>query len=311
MATGIFINYRRDDTIATAGRLNDRLVRAFGDKHVFMDIDHIPAGVDFTQHIEAQLAQCGVLLAIIGHYWLHARDASGSRRLFDPNDLVAVEIGAALRRGTIVIPVLVDGAAMPSVDELPNQIKPLARRNAVELRNTQFGANFDRLVQKIREVLNSDSAHTRRWRMAIVAAVAFFALATLAIVFFPAAWLPRFSSTQDVESCDKSLGPIEAGLDFSGIFSGVVVDGSQSGAEVQIKLVRAGNQVKGAYLRAGICGSISGEVRGKQLHLKWNWAGSSGRGIATQAAGSLSGSSGFNEETEGGGTFILFQRKSG
>jgi hypothetical protein len=47
MATGrVFINYRRDDSIGTAGRLHDRLAQAFGRDHVFMDVDHIPAGVD-------------------------------------------------------------------------------------------------------------------------------------------------------------------------------------------------------------------------------------------------------------------------
>ena len=48
MAGKIFINYRRDDSGGTAGRLHDRLAETFGRENVFMDVDHIPAGVDFV-----------------------------------------------------------------------------------------------------------------------------------------------------------------------------------------------------------------------------------------------------------------------
>ena len=66
MASRIFINYRRDDSLATAGRLHDRLAVAFGSGNVFMDVDHIPAGVDFHVHLETQIARCDVVLVIIG-----------------------------------------------------------------------------------------------------------------------------------------------------------------------------------------------------------------------------------------------------
>jgi len=48
----IFINYRRDDAIGTAGRLHDRLAQTFGRKNLFMDVDHIPAGVDFVEYLK-------------------------------------------------------------------------------------------------------------------------------------------------------------------------------------------------------------------------------------------------------------------
>jgi hypothetical protein len=58
MPTNIFINYRRGDTAATAGRLRDQLVREFGANHVFMDVDNIPPGVDFSEHLREKLAKC-------------------------------------------------------------------------------------------------------------------------------------------------------------------------------------------------------------------------------------------------------------
>src|SRR5262245_51600215 len=76
----IFINYRREDSISTAGRLHDRLSQTFGRKNIFMDVDHIPAGVDFVAHLNSQVAACNVFLVIIGPHWLEAKDENGARR---------------------------------------------------------------------------------------------------------------------------------------------------------------------------------------------------------------------------------------
>jgi hypothetical protein len=276
-----------------------------------MDVDHIPAGADFVRHIEAQLANCSVLLAVIGRHWLNACDESGSRRLDDPDDLVLTEISMALRLRISVIPVLVDGASMPKPESLPVALKPLARRNAVELRNTQFGADADRLIGKIREAIEEGATGTRRWRVAFAVTIAMVLLAWAMSAFVPIAdWrrsLPGNISA--VEDCDRTLGPTVPKIDFSGVFAGIVMDNQQSGADVQLKLVRNGNAVQGSYLRAEICGSITGEVTGNRLTFSWRWAGSSGRGIAAQTADGLSGTSGLRDEVEGGGTFLLFQKQ--
>src|SRR5262245_56925807 len=119
MATKVFINYRRDDTIATAGRLRDRLAREFGNDNVFMDADNIPIGVDFTRHLDARLADCKVVISLIGPQWVNAKDRAGRRRLDDASDYVRVELTTALGRGITIIPVLVDGATMPSEANCP------------------------------------------------------------------------------------------------------------------------------------------------------------------------------------------------
>jgi cytolethal distending toxin subunit A len=149
MTGGIFINYRRDDAFGTAGRLRDHLVRDRRSNGVFMDVDNIPAGVDFVDYLNGQLAACEVLLAVIGPHWLHAKDATGQRRLDDPVDYVRMEIAAALNRKIRVVPVLVDGARVPKPDDLPEDIKALARRNAIELRNDRFSRDVDALADGI------------------------------------------------------------------------------------------------------------------------------------------------------------------
>src|SRR5262245_15385795 len=153
MAGKIFINYRRDDSPGTAGRLHDRLAQTFGRNNLFMDVDHIPAGVDFTEYLHNQVAACDVFLAVIGPNWLDAKDHSGHRRFDDPDDFVTIEIAAALARNIRVIPVLVDGARTPKAEKLPDLVKPLVRRNAVEVRNTHFGRDAEALANKVREAL--------------------------------------------------------------------------------------------------------------------------------------------------------------
>src|SRR6476661_4983599 len=137
----IFINYRRDDAIGTAGRLHDRLAHTFGRNNLFMDVDR----VDFVEYLNA----CHAFLAVIGPNWLDAKDELGRRRCDNPNDYVTIEIAAALARGIRVIPVLVEGAQMPKASELPDSLKPLARRVPLEVRDSHFGQDTETLVAKI------------------------------------------------------------------------------------------------------------------------------------------------------------------
>lgn len=129
----IFISYRRDDSAAHAGRLYDRLEYHFGQGQVFMDVDAIKPGLDFVEVVQEAVSVCDGLVAVIGKEWLHLSNAAGGRRLEDPDDMVRLEIATALNRGIPVIPVLVQGAQMPRGNDLPDGLKPLASRNALEV----------------------------------------------------------------------------------------------------------------------------------------------------------------------------------
>lgn len=153
MAGKIFINYRREDSIAVAGRLHDRLAETFGRDNLFMDVDNIPVGINFEEYLKSQVAACDVILSVIGPNWLNAKDETDQRRLDKPDDFVAIEIAAALARNILVIPVLVDGTHMPKASELPGSLKPLALRNAIQVRNTNFGSDAEQLITKLREAL--------------------------------------------------------------------------------------------------------------------------------------------------------------
>jgi formylglycine-generating enzyme required for sulfatase activity len=151
----IFISYRRTDTAGYAGRIYDRLVTHFGQDAVFMDVDTIEAGLDFVEVLQNAVQSCDVLIALIGHRWLENKDADGKRRLDNPEDFVRIEITAALDRNIRVIPVLVDGESMPYSTELPENLKPLARRNALQVNHSTFNADAHRLISQLELALKA------------------------------------------------------------------------------------------------------------------------------------------------------------
>jgi hypothetical protein len=155
MSGQVFISYRRDDSEGYAGRLYDRLSVHFGDERIFMDVDTIEPGVDFVQEIEKAVNSCDVLPALIGPLWLTATDKQGKLRLENPEDFVRLEIAAALERGIRVIPVLVQGASMPQSLALPENLRPLARRNAIELSHSRFSTDVDRVIRAIERAIEA------------------------------------------------------------------------------------------------------------------------------------------------------------
>src|SRR5271157_1479492 len=146
MSGQIFISYRRQESRWSARSLRDRLCREFDPKQIFMDIDAIGLGEDFVEAIETTVAKCDVLIAVIGKNWVTSKDDHGNRRLDNPEDFVRMEIGAALKRKIRVIPVLVDSALMPQSTDLPEDLKPLVRRNALLITDTSFDGDCQRLA---------------------------------------------------------------------------------------------------------------------------------------------------------------------
>jgi hypothetical protein len=158
----VFISYRRSDSAPYAGRLYDRLTAHFSDPQVFMDLEIRP-GDDFVERVEQGVSQCDVLLVLIGPSWLGALDDDGKRRLDDPADFARIEIATALARDIRVIPVLVGGGVMPTMRDLPEDLVPLGRRQAVELTDLRFRTDADALITVIDEELDARaSAETER-----------------------------------------------------------------------------------------------------------------------------------------------------
>jgi formylglycine-generating enzyme required for sulfatase activity len=151
----IFISYRRADSAGYAGRIYDRLSAHFGEDAIFMDVTKIEAGVDFVAVLQNAVQSCDVLVALIGRRWLNIKDETGERRLDNPEDFVRVEVAAALDRDIRVIPVYVDDAPMLRSTELPNNLKPLARRNALQVNHPSFNEDTYRLISQLELALKA------------------------------------------------------------------------------------------------------------------------------------------------------------
>ena len=151
MVNGIFVSYRRSDSAGWTGRLVAELSERLAATRIFIDIDAVAAGQDFHEAIESALSTSRVVLAIIGPRWLEP--VEGRRRLFDADDLVATEVARALARPDVhVIPVLVGDAHLPNADELPERLAALARRQAIQISDSRWGYDIDRLVRTLTEL---------------------------------------------------------------------------------------------------------------------------------------------------------------
>src|SRR5262249_15676854 len=111
---------------------------------------------DFRKAIDANIASCGVLLAVIGPSWLEARDETGVRRLDNPMDFVRLETAPALKRDIPVVPVLVRGAKMPESEHLPDDLKELAYRNGLELTHARWDSDVVVLIKALKPHLGDE-----------------------------------------------------------------------------------------------------------------------------------------------------------
>ncbi|MGZ8211470.1 MAG: TIR domain-containing protein [Burkholderiales bacterium] len=146
----VFINYRRGDTSGEARALFNELVGMRGKDSVFMDVDAIALGRDFREVVRERIETCDLVLALIGEEWLTAANSAGKRRLDDPNDFVRLEIASALKRDIPVIPVLVQGAPMPTPEQLPEEIRDFAYRNGFELSHTRWESDVQEMIKRLK-----------------------------------------------------------------------------------------------------------------------------------------------------------------
>lgn len=288
MATGIFISYRRADSRHAAGRLADDLAQTFGLRAIFRDIEGIDPGLDFTKSLERALNECVVMLVLIGPRWLDQRDAEGRRRLDRPDDWIRLEVATALARDIRVIPVLLEDVRRPQASELPDDLQVLALRQTLEMSDSRWRGDLQRLVEALRRVpelaplageatgpVPSQVAPARSSRKALLVGVGLGAAGLLAIPLllaeeeFPAANDPSLAlpATQEsVPAGTSSLasprpedgGPVTG--DVSGLWrtaTGEVYHFEQAGHRVEFVAEAGGQDI----------GEGRGEFDGRMLRL--------------------------------------------
>ncbi len=200
-ANRVFISYRRDDAAGYAGRLEEALEKRLGHGSVFRDVIDIAPGADFVDAIRQRLAGAQAVLVLIGPRWAGG-GATGARRIDDAQDFVRLEVQAALDAGVRLVPVLLPGAAMPSDAELPEPLKPLARRNAMSIGDIHWDADIDLLAGSLGLV----PARRRVWPWALGGAVA------AALVAGALCWLKPWVSA---DPAARLLGSWAADVQYS------------------------------------------------------------------------------------------------
>ncbi len=144
----LFISYRRADTLHVSGRMKSELEDVRGVDEVFFDFDSIEYGEDFERRITRALGRSSHCLVIMGEQWA-GDDGAGNRRIDNPKDFVRQEVARALTSKARVLPVLIDGARMPSKEELPDDLKELSSINALELRSSHFMKDLEGIVDVV------------------------------------------------------------------------------------------------------------------------------------------------------------------
>jgi TIR domain len=127
----IFITYRRDDALGHATSIYEHLIGQFGAPAVFIDIGSIMAGSRWLEQTKAQVDSCEVCIPVIGQRWR-------PERLRDKDDPVRLELETALNGNKAMIPVLVDGANLPAISDLPPSLKDLPSWQAIWLDHRSY-----------------------------------------------------------------------------------------------------------------------------------------------------------------------------
>ena len=142
----VFISYRRSDTQDLAGRIADRIRAVPEVDHVFIDVDGIEPGADFSLKIQKALAESPVCILLIGPQWRGAHASDGTARIFEDRDFVRLEAAEGLASEQKVLPVLANGAPMPQPEELPEDLQRFPRINALSIRHSFFDHDIEHLI---------------------------------------------------------------------------------------------------------------------------------------------------------------------
>lgn len=188
----IFISYRRADSEYVVGRLYNDLCKAYGRENIFEDVDSIPLGVDFRGEISKVVHSCDILIALIGENWHTITDDSGNVRIQDPDDYVRIEIEEALKRDIPVIPIMTGKAKIPGESDLPDSLKQLAFRNAIQVRpDPDYESDFNRLKENIDKIYRTPVSKNY-----FLAAIPLLLAALVLLLFY--SFMPT-ASDQDVK----------------------------------------------------------------------------------------------------------------
>ena len=158
----IFISYRINDCQIFTVDLHKRLAKKFGKDAAFLDNRSLTSGEPFDQEIFKKLRQSQLLILVVGKNWLSVSQ-NGKSRLFDKQDYVRREIECAIENNIKIIPLLINGAQIPSKDELPESLHQIFLRGAISINSSDRKTDLDSQLEDVENDLrNQLKSETRK-----------------------------------------------------------------------------------------------------------------------------------------------------
>lgn len=145
----IFLISRYDNTVDLRDRIAEQIHERYGAKSLIAGI-HAQSLPEYAQRVQSQMSRCRVALVVIGPTWARDRDPYGYRLIDNPYDPVRIEVREAFAQRRLVVPLLLHGAIMPRMEELPPDLAPLALRQGFQVRNDpEFAGDMRTVYQQI------------------------------------------------------------------------------------------------------------------------------------------------------------------
>ena len=162
-----FVSYRRSDSPSAARQLAVALRERLGAENVFFDIDDLVVGSAWPNEIAQRVRHADVTFVVIGPRWAALADERGKRAVLDPDeeDVMRSEVEAALRARALIVPVVVEGATVPSADRWPRAFRPLAALHVAALRHDTWDSDLEALLSALPGLV---TAHRQAGRAAVI-----------------------------------------------------------------------------------------------------------------------------------------------
>ena len=152
----VFISYRRTNQLIVE-HVHLKYCDVYKANSIFLDRTDLKPGAHFPDELRQAVTNASIVLVVIGRDWASMQnEQTFSKRLDEEHDWVRQEVLLALQGQGLVIPVLVDGAKLPTPEQLPSPLRPLLERNAISLSVDHFGDDVSKLVAKLGEKLGEE-----------------------------------------------------------------------------------------------------------------------------------------------------------
>lgn len=150
--TDVFISYRREDGLANASFLSEKLTNS--GCRVFFDKINIPPGADFDHAIKTHLEQCNDVLLVVTKSYFGKKDLYHQLTIHQDSDWVRKEIALALSQNKTIIPILFNGVPLPEASDIPDDIRAVLKRQYIKVSNDD---DWDFLMNKIKNSLSQNT----------------------------------------------------------------------------------------------------------------------------------------------------------